>query len=117
MDIDYLHHLMLASKNFLAKLYESTPRQNCRVISLANENELNILIKILHLVCNGHIKVRKQDFTIIRKSKRLGLLKSKFEKKASLGCALNLSVKEKQHLLKKFCAIYPSILYFLFFLD
>lgn len=117
MDIVYLRSQLIASKDFLSKIFIGKPRQNCKAISLADEKKLNILIKILHLVCNGHIKIRKEHFEVIARSRRLGLLKSKFERKASYVCVLRSSIIEKQQVLKQFCSLYPLLLHFLFFLD
>lgn len=114
MDTVYLRSLMLENKDFLAKLFKGKPRQNCREVLSASEKKLNLLIKILHLVCNGHIRIAKEHFNIILKSKRMGLLKSKFEKKASFLSTLGSTVAEKQQVLRQFCALYPLILHFVF---
>lgn len=117
MDKVYLRSQLLAKKDFIKRIYKGNSRQNRRIISAAEEKNLNILIKILHLVCNGIIKIRKDHFAIILKSRRFSILKKNFEKKNSYVESVHLNLPEKRKLLQKFAALYSNILYFLFNLD
>lgn len=117
MDTVYLRSLLLADKDFLSKLFTNSPRKNKLTLSNADEKKLNTLIKVLHLVCNGHIKVRKQDFERIKRSKRMPFLKRTFEKKASYIHTLKLTRIEKQKLLVKLISVYKYLFHYLFFLE
>lgn len=114
MDTAYLRNEFLTVKGFLKELSTLNPRRNASKIYHATEKELDILIKILHLVCIGKISLRKSDFEAIKQSKRLHLLKSHFETKSSLITALKKDKSEKVTLLKKFCALYSNLLYTMF---
>ena len=81
---------------------------------LNNNYYLNTLIKILHLICNGLITIRKEDHKVIVKSKRMNLLRLKFEKKEHFLQMLQESDDNKRAVLKQFSAIYKPILYTMF---
>lgn len=114
MDIPYLRSEFLKHKQFLRSLFTNNPRRNSAKLEHAQSSELNTLIKILHLICNGKISLRKDDFKIIQKSKRLNLLKNCFETKRSFLNSLKISQKDKVLLLKKFSALYHSLLFTMF---
>ena len=81
MDIPYLRGEFLQVKGFLNDLYSNNPKANSTRISFANVKSLNTLIKILHLICNGNITIRKADHSALVKSRRLKTLRSYFETK------------------------------------
>jgi len=114
MDIVYLKSEFLNVKGFLHKLYKNNPRTNAAFIFNANDQELNTLIKILHLICIGSIHMRKDDFAKLKQSKRLSILRNFFERKDSYFKLLQSKREEKIQILRKFCALYGSILYLLF---
>jgi hypothetical protein len=117
MDIVYLRSQMLDRKDFLAKIFRGNSRQNRKIILCEEEKNLNILVKILHLIVNGHIKIGKEQFKCIVKSRRLGKLRSLFEKKSSYVSILKSSINKKKEVLVQFSSIYCKLLHFLFFLD
>lgn len=87
---------------------------NFKRIAFANNKELNTLIKILHLICNGKIKLRKIDYQALEKSKRLKKLRKLFEEKLSLVKNLNSERESKVQALKQFSALYRHLLYTMF---
>jgi len=114
MDIVYLKSEFLNVKGFLHSLYSKNPRANAQLIINANDIELNTLIKILHLICTGKIHLRKSDFKILKKSKRLNFLKNFLERKDSYVKLLKSTREQKIQVLRKFCALYNPLLYLLF---
>jgi len=114
MDISYIKSELLNVKGFLHSLYTSNPRANANIIVNANDIELNTLIKVLHLICNGKIHLRKQDYKILQKSKRLNFLKNFVEAKGSYVKLLKSTREEKIQVLRKFCALYNSLFYLIF---
>lgn len=114
MDIPYLKLQFISQHGNLKALYLGNPRQNSRKIDFANEDTLNVLCKILYLVCNGDITIRKQDLSALKISKRLNVLRHFFESKKSFLKVMDLGEEEKRTILKKFSALYPSILYTMF---
>jgi len=114
MDIVYLKSEFLNVQNFLYKLFTSNPRSNANSIFNANDRELDTLIKVLHLICNGQIHLRKSDYQILKKSKRLNFLESYFERKDKYVKLLHSSREDKIQVLRKFSALYNSLFYLLF---
>lgn len=114
MDVDYLKSEFLNVKAFLYDLYIGNARQNAIKISNAVDEKLNVLIKILHLICSGEIHLRKQDHETIKKSKRLNYLKQNFNTKVSFVRLLNSPREQKIIVLRKFSAIYKPLLYTMF---
>jgi hypothetical protein len=46
--------------------------------------KLNTLIRFLHFLSNGEIKIKKENFEILQKTKKLSVLKRNVEKKAAV---------------------------------
>lgn len=79
MDIPYLKHQLNLHQTFFRNLYLNNPRRNTSIIEKATKDELNILIKILYLICKGKISIRNEDFITLKKSKRLNYFKAHFD--------------------------------------
>jgi hypothetical protein len=114
MDVDYLKSEFLNVKTFLYDLYTGNARQNANKITQAVDNKLNVLIKILHLICRGTIHLRKIDHETIKKSKRLNYLKLQLNTKVAFVRLLNSPREHKIQVLRKFSAIYEPLLYTMF---
>lgn len=66
MDQDTVKSQLLRDKEFLRSLYQVDDfRQSKQTIIFASDAELSTLIKFLHLVTIGEIKIRKRDFEAI----------------------------------------------------
>ena len=70
MDIPYLRSIMLHHKDFLKKLYTGNSLMNVELIAGANDRQLNMVIRILHLIANGAIAMKAAQFKIVKSSKR-----------------------------------------------
>ena len=114
MDIVYLKSEFLSVKGFLFELYSGNARSNANKIFNADDKKLDILIKALHLIANGHIHIRKEDYAVLKKSKRLNFMKFHFDRKDSYVHLLTGSREEKIKTLRKMSALYPSLLYTFF---
>ena len=113
-DKTFLRLLFLKNKQFLKNLYEGQSLINNNIISFASDNALNVLVRVLHLIVNGTIPMRKNDFDAVKKSKKFGSLRKNFESKSAFLQTLNLKREFKMSLLKNFLSLYPNILYFMF---
>ena len=84
MDKDSVKSQLVRDKEFLRQLYETTedPRAK-QILTFASDQQLNTLIKFLHFVSNGEIKLKKQHFDVFSKS-QVTLMKKSFEKKKAL---------------------------------
>lgn len=111
MDKVYLLSLFQSQKGFLNKLYQNDQPQ--KVLSLANDHALDVLIRILHLIASGEIVLSNKHLQLLKKSLRLGKL-NKFESKKYFWDLLNNSREQKMLVLKQFTKIYPVLLYSFF---
>lgn len=106
---------LVRDKGFLKSLYEGDNRiKNNRILTVACDTKLNTLIRLLHYICNGEIKIKRENFEIIRDHRKLNVLKRHVEKKSNLQRLLQSERGEKLKFLKNFSAIYSSILYCFF---
>jgi hypothetical protein len=83
MDIPYLRSLMLNHKVFIKNLYTGNNLMNLKTIDNANDRQLNIVVRILHLIANGVIPMKAAQFSVVKDSKKFKLLRDKFESSAS----------------------------------
>ncbi len=78
-DVVHMRDLLLNEKSFLKQLYTLNTYQNKKLINGADNQSLNTLIKILHLILNNEIPILVEDVTILKKSKKFGLLQKKIK--------------------------------------
>jgi len=63
MNKDQVKALLIRDKEFLKSLYEAKSAARCKnVLNFASDPKLNTLVKFLHMVSNGEIKVKKEHF-------------------------------------------------------
>ena len=111
MDKVYLLSLFQSQKGFLKKLYEGDQPQ--KVLNLANDHSLDVLIRILHLIASGEIVLSNQHSHTLKKSLRLGKL-NRFESQKYFLNLLHNSREQKVSILKQFTKIYRVLLYSFF---
>ena len=90
---------------------------NFKALDNANDRQLNMVIRILHLIANEVIAIKAAQFKIFKSSKRFKLLRAKFESSRSFNQILNTNVTDKVtrvKLLKQFASLYPHLFYTLF---
>ena len=115
MNRQTLRSYLIRDKGFLKSLYEGQSRQrNNQILNVACDSKLNTLIRLLHFISNGEIKIKRENFEIIQQNRKLALLKKHVEKKAPLNRLLQGERVEKLKFLRKLSSIYSAILYFLF---
>jgi hypothetical protein len=112
MDKVYLLSEFLSQKGFLKKLYKNEEPAS-RILSVANDRSLNVLLKILFLIATGEITLRSADSATLKKSLRMKKL-LQFESKKFLLNLLNNSRQEKLTVLKQFVSVYTVFLYSFF---
>ena len=111
MDRAYLRHQFLHHKAFLHKLYR---QQNVfKVLNHASDEELNLLLKLLHLVALGVIPLSSKHLEIVQRSKRQNKLEE-FESKPTLRTALSSERDIKLNLVKQFSKLYAVFCHELF---
>jgi hypothetical protein len=111
MDKVYLRSLFLREKGFLKNLYRS--EDTAKYINNANDKSLDVLIRILHLIADGEIPIRRQDQSAIRNAKKFPQLHRLQAKKFFLSI-LNGDREKKVKIVKDFIPVYPHLLYTFF---
>lgn len=115
MNVQNVKSLMLRDKQFLKELYSGpNPLKNKRVLKSASDTELVTLVKVLHYIVIGQIKILKEHFENLKAKKKLKLLRNKFEKKNDLKIFLSSSRENKINILIQLSSLYPDLLYCLF---
>jgi hypothetical protein len=76
MNKDNVKQCLVRDKAFLRELYESNnSQQTKRILNFASDLKLNTVVKFLHFLANGEIKIKKENFEALVSFKRLGFLK------------------------------------------
>ena len=115
MDQEVFKNYLMRDKSFLKSLYEGNDRaRNNRILTFASDTKLNTLIRFLHCLSNGEIKIAKDNFDEIHTSHKLNYIKRNVEKKAALNRLLKSEREDKIKFLKKLSTIYSALLYTLF---
>lgn len=107
----------IRDKLFLRSLFEGeNPLKNRRLILSATEGEIDTLIKFLHYLANGKIKIGALNFANIKRSKKLRFLQTEFESEKKFSYLLKAEDIYKRSILLKLATSYPDILAPLFVL-
>jgi len=101
---------LIRDKLFLKELYESNSASKSKnILYFATDVQIATLIKYIHLVSNGEIKIKKLNFEALR-NHHLGLIKKNFEKKSKFQALIRLSRKEKIKILSKLIPVFNHLL-------
>ena len=106
----YLHQQFVKHKQFLQKLQSG--QNTSKVLNSATDDELNVLLKILHLLGDAQILVKSDHREFLKKAKREVKL-------ASLGSrvvfreVMRKSRQEKLKITKHFLSLYPRLLQYM----
>ena len=111
MDRAYLRHQFLQHKSFLKKLYKQ--EEVVKTLNHATDEEINLLLKLLHLVALGAVPMHKDHQEIIGKSKRQSKL-LEFDSTGVLRKALKSPRDEKLKLVKQFLKLFAILFHQLF---
>ena len=115
MNRESVKQYLQRDKEFLRELYLSDNLYKVKtILNGASDLKLNTLIKFLHFLSNGEIRIKKENFDKIKSSKRLQFIKKNVEAKAALQRLLKGERKIKLKFLIHLNSIYPFLLYCLF---
>ncbi|MBM3937458.1 MAG: hypothetical protein FJ333_02225 [Sphingomonadales bacterium] len=102
---------LLREKEFLKSLYNSESVAHTKnILTFASDVKLNTLVKLVHFISNGVIKVRKEDFEAIGKA-NIHFIRAQFETKDSLKKLLHGNRQVKLQVLLRLKKHYHSILF------
>jgi len=109
-----LKSLLLRDKEFLKSLYESqSPSRAKNIINSASDQKLNTLLKFLHFLVNGKIKLKKEHFDAL-KIHHVKAVKKALESSKTFKRLLKDERETKLKLLLKLASSYNFLLYTLF---
>jgi hypothetical protein len=112
---DQVKSYLIRDKGFLKELYEGTNHLGKKQrLQTSEDSELNTLIKYLHFVATGEIKIKSANFKIIEGSKKLPLIVKTVEKKSKVLALLRGPRITKLQFLTKLTKILAPLLYALF---
>ena len=93
-------------KLFLKELYESNSvAKSKKLLSFANDSQLTTLIKYIHFVANGEIKIKKKNFDSLG-NRVFALVRKNFEKKKSTSQSQPISAKRQNQNSAKTCCFF-----------
>jgi len=106
--------LLIRDKEFLRSLYESNGQSRAKnLLTFASDQKLNTLIRLLHLLATGEIKIKKEHFDALQK-RQLNVVKRHLESNKSSQKLLNGERQDKLKVLTKFSAVFHELLFTLF---
>ena len=118
MNEENLKSLLIRDKQFLKSLFEtSNVFKNKHLVNTADDAHLDTLIKYLHFVTNGKIFINRQNFEVIRKTKKIKILQKFVESENSTLMLLNGTRRQKVQFLLKLTSVYVNLFYGLFNLE
>lgn len=110
-----LRQLLIQNKSFLKAIYEAESiKQKKSLLLNSSIDEVNILLHILFSITQGNIPIKRENFELLKKSKKLIFLHKQFENNAKFNKIMSATLKEKISLLMKFISVYSTLLFPLF---
>jgi hypothetical protein len=110
MSVEQFKAQLVRDKLFLKELYLSkSSSRSKRLLYFASDPEIATLLKYLHFISIGEIKIKKANFEALR-SYHLNAIKKNFEKKSKFQQVLRVSRKEKIKILSKFTSGFSHLL-------
>ncbi len=108
---EFIKSLFIRDKEFLRALYDGpNPIKNKRLIDSATESQLDTLIKYLHYLSNGKIRISRESFLNIKKKKKFTYLKQNFEKQLAADNLIYSNVVIKKQRLLFLAIVFPDLL-------
>ena len=110
MNQEQFKALLQRDKLFLKEVFKSeSSSKTKRLINFASDAELVTLIKYIHFVSNGAIKIKKENFETLQK-KHLSLIKKHFEKKSAVQTLIQNPRKFKLSIFSKLIPVLSDLL-------
>jgi len=109
-----LKPLLIRDKDFLKSLYSAkSPVSAKNILIYSSDSKLNTLIKCIHMISSGQIKVKKENFDAL-KVRHINLIKTHFESKSAVRKLLTEERDKKLKLLEKLSPCFHDLLFTFF---
>ena len=105
---------MIFNKEFLAELYESNKLTARKILMIASDAQIKLLLYLLHFIANGDIPLSQESHDSISKAKKARFILTKFRDKAKVKKLLKLERKDQLQILLKLSSLYKFLLLRLF---
>lgn len=116
MNENELRLLMIENKAFLKKIFLTKNLKTLKSLILSSSvNEIDLLLNILFCITDGRIPIKKVNFEILKKKKKIIILHKNFQSPEKFRKLLSSQLKEKITILIKFLPVYSNLLYSLFY--
>ena len=109
-----LRNLMLFNKPFLSELYTSNALKCDKLLSNANDDQLILIVQIIHYIANGLISLPRNCYETLKKSQKLKFINKTFCSKGKTVKLLKSSREEKLAKLFLLNASFNDLFYPLF---
>ena len=113
-DVVHMRDLLLKEKSFLKELFSLNSYQNRKRIIGADNQSLNTLIKVIHLILNNEIPILIEDVHFLKKYKKFGFLQKNIKTKDKFIQLLEGERKAKVDFLVFLSNVYHPLLRSLF---
>lgn len=106
---------MQKNKSLLEALFKATTiKEKKSILTDCSLEQVDLIFYILFSITQGEIPIKKNNYEILKKSKKLSFLYRLFENKSKFEKNLTLSLKEKRLILLKLARVYHCLLYPIF---
>ena len=110
MSHEQFKNYLQRDKSFLKELFESNSvAKSKNFLSFASDSELTTLIKYIHFVASGEIKIKKKNFDSLG-NRVFSLIRKIFEKKSALYKLNQSARKEKIKILIRLVPSFSNLL-------
>ena len=110
MSHEQFKNYLQRDKSFLKELFESNSvAKSKNFLSFASDSELTTLIKYIHFVASGEIKIKKKNFDSLG-NRVFSLIRKNFEKKSALYKLNQSARKEKIKILFRLVPSFSNLL-------
>jgi len=114
MNQERFRQLLLRDKEWLRDIYQSDSTSKVkRFLNFASDSKIDTLIRFIHFLSNGVIKISKENFDAIGKA-NLNFIKRTFESKKAVKLLLNSERNVKLFKLNKLAPVLKFLLFTLF---
>lgn len=111
MDNERFKAQLIRDKEWLRELYENENiASSKRILNFASDSKIDTLLKFIHLVSNGVIKITKENFDKIG-STQFKIIQRHFESKIAINKLLR---SERRAKLQKLTKLLPALRFLLF---
>ena len=108
--------LMIYNKQFLSDLYESNGMTARKILNLASDSQIKLLLYLLHFISSGEIPLSEDGFQSISKAKKGRFIHTNFHAKTKVKKLLKSDRKSQLEVLLKLSSLYRHLLTRLFHL-